>query len=181
MKIGIDAGHGGRDPGAVGQEGLYEKDVVLLLAQLVAWELRNHHEVIMSRTTDTYMTVGERVRFFEKEGVDVVISLHINASDNPAANGTEVLYFPSSTRGKKLAQCVQTALVNALGTQDRKIKPRVNLGILSDTSMPAILVEPEFISNPAVEKEFRDTGFLVQIAKAVVAGFSRWELEEGRV
>ena len=181
MKIVIDAGHGGKDPGAVGKEGLYEKDVTLLLAQLVAWELRNHHEVIMSRTTDTYMTVGERVRFFEKEGVDVVISLHINASDNPAANGTEVLYFPSSTRGKKLAQCVQTALVNALGTKDRKIKPRANLGILSDTSMPAILVEPEFISNPAVEKEFRDTGFLVQIAKAIVAGFSRWELEEGWV
>lgn len=90
----IDAGHGGRDPGATGVDGLLEKDVTLELAErmrarLVRWGFR----VVMTRSGDETVPLADRLRRAEEGGGDVFLSLHVNASPKPALEGLETYYL----------------------------------------------------------------------------------------
>ena len=90
----IDAGHGGKDPGAIGKSGLQEKDVVLEVARRLKDLLdRNGVNSILTRTDDRFLTLGERVRFSNQRKADIFISIHANAHRNRQANGFEVWYL----------------------------------------------------------------------------------------
>ncbi len=92
-KVVIDAGHGGRDPGAVGWRGLLEKDVVLDLALALEKALRLRRpglKVVLTRRTDTYVPLSARVRTAREAGADLFVSLHANASGDGKASGVEI-------------------------------------------------------------------------------------------
>jgi N-acetylmuramoyl-L-alanine amidase len=90
-KIVIDAGHGGKDPGAIGRNGLREKDVVLRLANLVAERVRAdlHCQVILTRRSDVFLPLEKRTAIANIKGADLFISLHANAHKNRKLQGLE--------------------------------------------------------------------------------------------
>src|SRR5215510_15099352 len=100
MKICLDPGHGGSDPGAVGPSGLSEASVVLAISQYVATELENLGlEVRLTRDTDVFIALGHRCAIANDWHADYFVSIHLN-SDGPNAKGIETLY--KTTNGQAL-------------------------------------------------------------------------------
>ncbi len=102
FRVMLDPGHGGKDPGAVGLNGLREKDVVLEIGRLVREKLQKEGgcEVRMTRDTDVFIPLEERTAMANKARSDLFVSLHINASNNRKAEGisTYVLSRAGSDR-----------------------------------------------------------------------------------
>ena len=103
-RIVIDAGHGGKDPGAVGPSGVLEKHVTLKLAKELAKELTRQIgcEVILTRDSDVYLPLEERTAIANKVGADLFISLHANANKSRKAFGIET-YYPNFSKNDKAA------------------------------------------------------------------------------
>lgn len=104
-RIVIDAGHGGKDPGAIGFSGVQEKDIVLSLALLLADQVKEKlgWEVTLTRNDDTFIPLEERTAIANKVGADLFVSLHANASPNAAAHGIETYYLNFSKNEKAAA------------------------------------------------------------------------------
>jgi N-acetylmuramoyl-L-alanine amidase len=104
-RIVVDAGHGGKDPGAVGPNGLLEKDVTLKLAKELAIALTEHIgcEVVLTRSGDVYLPLEERTAIANKVGADLFISLHANANKSREAYGIETYYLNFSKNDKAAA------------------------------------------------------------------------------
>ena len=104
-RIVVDAGHGGKDPGAVGPSGLKEKDVTLALAKTLAKSLREvlGCEVVLTRDRDVFLPLEERTAIANKVGADLFISLHANAAPNRQAYGIETYYLNFSKNDKAAA------------------------------------------------------------------------------
>jgi N-acetylmuramoyl-L-alanine amidase len=104
-RIVVDAGHGGKDPGAVGPSGILEKDVTLKLAKELARELTRQIgcEVVLTRSEDVYLPLEERTAIANKVGADLFISLHANANRNRNAYGIETYYLNFSKNDKAAA------------------------------------------------------------------------------
>ena len=104
-RIVVDAGHGGKDPGAVGANGLLEKDVTLAMAKKLAARLEEELdcEVILTRKTDIFIPLEERTAIANKVGADLFISIHANASVNRSAQGVETYYLNFSKNDKAAA------------------------------------------------------------------------------
>jgi len=101
--IVIDPGHGGRDPGAIGLFGLKEKNITLSIGKYVAYFLRKYgYKVYMTRTTDTYPTLADRVRLANEVKANIFVSIHVNYApkDRLRAKGLEV-YFLNTTSDKR--------------------------------------------------------------------------------
>lgn len=146
-KIYVDAGHGGTDSGAVGVNGIKEKDINLAVAKYLKTELeRQDFDVMMSRTSDITKKLGERTLEANKWGADIVVSIHCNAFDDPSAHGTETYVYQYGFKSSMLANAVQINLALTLGTKNRGVKEG-NLAMVRDTVAPAILVELAFITN----------------------------------
>lgn len=98
LKIMLDPGHGGKDPGALGEGKAREKTVVLELSKRLARQLeaRLPVDVLFTRQEDIFIPLEERTARANAAGADLFISLHVNASDNPAAHGIETYYLNNS-------------------------------------------------------------------------------------
>lgn len=176
----VDPGHGGDDPGAVGPSGVRESDVVLSIGFDLYTYLTGWCRAYLSRRKDIRVPLADRVKAAESLEADVFVSIHCNGAENLAARGCEVLYFPGSETGEYLAQVIQKRLVTATGLRDRGIKPRPGLYVLSRTSMPAILVECAFVTNPEEENLLKDFGFHRRVAGAINDGLRNVLTEGGR-
>lgn len=146
-KVFIDAGHGGKDPGAVGNS-LREKDIALPIALEVGAILKRHKvEVMQSRTSDVYLELSTRASMANKFKANIFVSIHINAATNVAARGVETFSHIGSPKGAILAKNLQDQLVaDKIFTANRGTKT-ANFAVLRLTSMPAALVELGFITN----------------------------------
>lgn len=167
----IDAGHGGRDPGAVGS--LVQEKVLTLRASLMLQkELeRQGFKVYMTRTKDEYVNLYDRAAIAEALNATVFVSIHINAHTGSTANGVEVLYGNQSLSSDKgLAQKIQNELVKQLGATNRGIAHRPNLAVLRETTMPSVLAELGFLSNPAEQSKLMDNTYLQKAANAIAKG-----------
>ncbi|WP_352400039.1 N-acetylmuramoyl-L-alanine amidase family protein [Anaerotignum sp.] len=150
----LDAGHGGNDPGTSGN-GLTEKTLNLDLALKVADYLENSDvKVYLTRDADTRPDNNTRAKI-ANQIADLMVSIHFNsAGSNTTANGTETLYQVHSNdnnsmlTSRKAAEIMQGHLIGALNTTNRGVKQRTDLLILNGTTVPAILVETCFLSNP---------------------------------
>lgn len=143
IKVFISAGHGGKDPGAIGN-GLKEKDLNLKIATECAKFLDlNNVLVKLSRTTDEDDPVGQEVAEANAFHADIAISFHENAG---GGNGSETWYYANSSKSKELAEYMETAS-SQLGQNSRGVKPTTSLYFLNKTAMPAVLVETAFIDN----------------------------------
>lgn len=118
----IDPGHGGRDPGAVGPDGTYEKDRTLEIALLVRDILNIHRpelDVIITRNTDCYMSLGARTRLANEKRADLFISIHCNACTRPAANGFETFFLSCArTDDSRAVEMLENSVVEYDDTND---------------------------------------------------------------
>ena len=145
MKICIDPGHGGKDPGAVGYD-VKEKDITLGISLLLAEILKKKGITVdLTRTSDIYHSVNEKAQIANSKGADLFISIHCNSAGSTAAEGAEVLIYDDTC--SEVAECVKDSLIGNLGLRDRGVKIRKDLAVLNSTTMPAILVETAFLSN----------------------------------
>jgi len=159
-KVYVDQGHNPRDynTGAEGN-GYFEQDITYEIGQILYRLLSENpnFDVRLSRPDedtvlgrDNNSSVTERVRQANAWGADIFVSLHTNASTNPAANGAEVLiYNVESREAYRLAEDILDRLVRTTGIRSRGIVERPGLYVLRRTRMPAVLVEMGFISNPS--------------------------------
>ncbi|KPU43415.1 N-acetylmuramoyl-L-alanine amidase LytC precursor [Oxobacter pfennigii] len=171
MKICIDAGHGGKTPGAQGKKTL-EKYINLELALKLRDELvKNGIEVIMTRTTDVYIELKERCDIANKNKCDYFISIHCNSFTDTSVSGTETYYYNGSKEGMELARAIQNAAVQYSKNKDRGIKT-ASYYVLVYTAMPAVLLETAFISNENEENMLMDKtwqeGFVKNISSAIL-------------
>ncbi|MBQ8815235.1 MAG: N-acetylmuramoyl-L-alanine amidase [Lachnospiraceae bacterium] len=148
FRVVVDAGHGGRDPGAV-FEGRQEKDDVLRLAMAVGEILENNGvEVVYTRTTDVYDTPYQKAVKGNNANADVFLSLHRNATASPGgATGIMTLVYEDTGLPAELARNINANLA-ALGFRDLGVIERPDLVVLRRTEAPAVLVEAGFIDNP---------------------------------
>ena len=179
--IVVDAGHGGSDCGAVGQNGLLEKDVTLKVAlRLEKYLTEAGVKVLMTRKKDAdvayaYATTNEelqaRVDVGNKNNADLFLSIHIDSFVNPEANGTSVYIYDDTYLGK----CLHDELIDRLGRKDRGVK-FANFYVLRNTAMPASLVELMFISNEEEEAILREEDTIEQAARALYEGLRTYFL-----
>ncbi|MBD2630017.1 N-acetylmuramoyl-L-alanine amidase [Aphanizomenon flos-aquae NRERC-008] len=173
MKVCIDPGHGGTDPGAIGKDPfvLNEKDVNLSISLLLKKELEaKGHTVLLTRDTDISVSLGTRASFANQKNVDIFISIHCNSSTSNSAEGIETWIFTDSNAGKKLAEPVQQSLISTFSTHKNRGIKEANFQVLRETEMPAILVECEFISNPTQLQFLSDNNNQKKIAQAIALG-----------
>ncbi|WP_425058354.1 N-acetylmuramoyl-L-alanine amidase LytC [Sporomusa carbonis] len=184
MNVFINPGHapsGIPDPGAVNPlTGLRECDVVLAVGTLVDGYLRAAGCATQLLQSDL---LGYVVGAANSWGADVFVSIHCNSAANTAAQGTETWYCHGSLRGKVLAECIQQQIVTSLPVIDRGLKeatPGVNgLYVLSNTDMPAALVELAFISNPDDECMLADPAAQDEFARAIARGITDYFAKGG--
>ena len=176
-RILIDAGHGGHDPGAEGASGAYEKDFTLGVAMKVAELLGQNpeYDVQMTRTDDTFIELEDRAEEANALGADAFVSIHGNTyEEDPDVSGTETYY--DEERFRPLADIVHAKLIEALGFRDRGVK----LGdwvVLTDSHVPAILLELGFMTNPSEEAKMLTEATQDKAAQAIADGLEQYFAE----
>lgn len=167
----LDAGHGGSDPGA-NANGIVEKNMNLTIMQKVAQQLEGSGiKVYVTRDRDVYPSNTSRAQTANAIA-DAMVSIHMN-SGSATANGTEVLYkvhsndTGSGLTSQKLAELIQSSIVQATGNNNRGTKHRTDLLILNGTTVPTVIVETVFISNPGDALKITQTAYQNTIAKAI--------------
>ncbi len=153
-RIVIDPGHGGSDPGGVGN-GLQEKNIVLdvgtrfrtlLNADSADTRGGGNWTALMTRSTDVFVSLSARAAYSNNQGAARFMSIHSNAFSTTSANGTETFSFSEGGTGAALRNLVQAEMIAAWGTTNRGNKT-ANFAVLRDTAAPAILHELAFITN----------------------------------
>ena len=174
MKICIDAGHGGADPGAVGTQPFRfeEKTFTLGVAVRLEEELESRgHWVALTRRSDHAVSLEARAAFANRMGAELFLSLHANGAPQPDAEGMEVFHFPGSETGMRLGEQVLSALVSAFPEHRNRGLRSANFVVLRDTVMPALLVECEFITNPVQLRFLASPESWRRLARAIASGF----------
>jgi N-acetylmuramoyl-L-alanine amidase len=177
-KIYLDAGHGGKDSGAVGN-GLYEKNVVLDLQKRIIDKLNQYKDVQIntSRTTDVFLELSARANKANKWGADCFISLHLNSASASSAKGFETFIYNGSVGNSTVAfqNVMHQEIWRQIGpnTTDRG-KKRANFAVIRETNMKAILVENLFVSNSAEAGLLKTSSFLDRLAQGYVNGLEKF-------
>tara|TARA_B100000575_G_scaffold259354_1_gene231545 strand:+ start:585 stop:1736 length:1152 start_codon:yes stop_codon:yes gene_type:complete len=216
--IVIDAGHGGKDPGAVGYRGTKEKDIVLDVAKRLEEKLSKNMNVkiVMTREEDIFLRLSERTKIANESNGNLFISIHTNAAEDRRASGFETfLIGPNKNEaavrvaarenavlelegitGKKLsnedliqatiaqsafasqseqfASMVQKEIKKRVQSKDRGVK-QAGFYVLMGASMPNVLVELGFISNPSEEKKLRSPQYRDQLASAIYRAVEQYQ------
>lgn len=177
IKICLDPGHGGKDPGAVGH-GLLEKDITLDLA-LRLKERLGEFNAILTRVGDEYVPLSERAAIANEAKVALFISIHVNSAVNIQANGFEVFHHPNSANGEHLACLIHKTVLPVSGLKDRGVKANGGMYVLRATNAPSVLVELGFISNVNDAALLKDDTWRDQVAEALARGIKNYCKERG--
>ena len=168
--ICLDPGHGGSDPGAIGF-GRRECDDVLRLSREVRSRLQKlGHSVVMSRDSDSSVSLSGRATWANSKGCDLFVSIHRNAFSSSAAYGYETYAYSTSGTTYTLAKNIHNAVVNCGVSTNRGVKT-ANFYVIKYTSMPAVLCEVLFITNSG-DNEMFDNKFY-SYAQAIANGISK--------
>lgn len=171
----LDAGHGGKDPGA-GAENyrVKESDIALklLLYLKELLETNTDIKIFCTRTEDVYPTLQERADLALGMEADLFISWHCNASDSSKKNGTQIIYNAEQGKedvfnSKAFAQLCLDKLLFALETKSRGLSDRQDLHIVRRATMPVALIETAYLSNPKDLELLKDDEKLKDAAYAV--------------
>lgn len=171
VRIFIDPGHGGADPGATGF-GLVEKNLTLQIAKEIDRILNDEYDGVitkMSRTGDQTVTLSERTNAANRWNADFYLSLHINAG---GGTGFESFIYPSvPLRTKKIQQDIHNEILRFIDLKNRGMKT-ANFHVLRETKMDALLTENGFIDNMIDAKKLKSKDFLHKIAQGHAAGIA---------
>ncbi len=173
----IDPGHGGKDSGAIGVNGIQEKNVVLEVAkEILALNkslFDNQQDIYLTRYTDTLISLASRSRLAKSLKADVFVSLHCNASQN-LSRGVEVYVYDSDTPNIKASIALGLSVLDE-STQKLGFKKRAvefaNFQVLRETTFcPAVLVEMGFMTNTDEVDYFLKPKNVRAMALAVLVG-----------
>jgi N-acetylmuramoyl-L-alanine amidase len=177
--IVVDAAHGGRDTGYVVPKGPSEADLNLAVAQELA-QILPAREVLLTRSDDEEVSAADRAFLANSSGAKMVISIHHAAHSSPAACGTASFYFERlgyrSHRGCMAAVYLQRGVSQTLGTCDIGEFGR-SYEILRETNIPAVALEPLFLTNPRELELASDPYYPATVAEAIASAL---ELYAGR-
>jgi N-acetylmuramoyl-L-alanine amidase len=177
-RIAIDPGHGPDEPGASGPGGLTEADAGWELSVALAAELhRRGAEPRLLREHDQDPPVSDRASAANEWGAEICLSVHLNAHTDPRAEGSMCLFYgnetTSSPAGQELAEAIQEELTSRIGLTDGRTHS-MSITILRETRMPAVQVEPCFVSNPREERLLAEEPFRRDVAIAMARGVERF-------
>ena len=184
ITIAVDAGHGGTDGGAVAKDGTPEKDLNLSIAILLREELEKRGaEVILTRTADDD-TDGSAEGFFKKkdlerraeiggrDGIDLFLSIHCNASTSTADKGFQVWYGMQNQVGERLAESICGRVDEAkICTRIRAVKQvPEGLYLFRTLTIPNLLIECGFLTNRQDLELLKSTDFQKSLCNAICDG-----------
>lgn len=184
----LDPGHGGYDPGAITNQGVYEKSINLQIAQKVKEMLGpSGIEVFLTReedidyvpdgikgkTTKKQIDLNYRIDMAREINADVFVSLHVNATASGQESGSETFYHSQSEYGKKLAELIQQELIKIPGMNRRIAKPG-DFYIIKNTSMPAVIVEVGYLSSVKEQKKLQQSWYQEQLSRAIAKGIANF-------
>ena len=170
-KVVIDAGHGGTDCGAI-REDINEKDITIDVARQVRDMLvKKGYMVQMTRDSDDYVSLEDRVAISESFNPEIFISIHVNSSTGTEANGIETHYYHQDSLF--LAQTVHAALASEIKAKNRGLF-KSKFYVINHTTVPAILIEIGFLSNEEERAQLIKAERRKKTAKAIVEGVENY-------
>ncbi|QYR23725.1 N-acetylmuramoyl-L-alanine amidase [Paenibacillus sp. sptzw28] len=172
-KVVLDAGHGGKDPGAQAVNGRYEKEYNLAIVLKVKALLDKETKIkpYLTRSDDTFVELNERAKIANDLKADLFISFHANRTDSSSVNGAETYYSRDDSRA--FANVMQKHLVAGTGFADRKVR-QANFAVIKKTTMPAVLMEAGYLSNKSDTAALFDDARQNRIAAEIVAGIKEY-------
>lgn len=174
--IVLDPGHGGIESGAIGLNGIKEKDLNLILAkQVKTWLLSlNKFKVQMTRDKDESLSLFYRTYLQKKIKADIFVSIHCNSFPSSHAFGFESFNYPGSSQGKKLNNFICEAVRKQQPTLYFRGAKEANFNVLRETSCPAVLVECGFLSNSEDLKLLTSFTFQNDLTLAIATGINNF-------
>ncbi|WP_170287604.1 N-acetylmuramoyl-L-alanine amidase [Aquibacillus halophilus] len=171
--IVIDAGHGGRDVGAIGASGNFEKEYTIITAQKLKYYLEIlGANVILTRSHDNYLSLSGRASLANAMNADVFLSIHYNSTPQfPSAKGASTYYY--SERDSILATTIQEELLKATTMDDRGIHQE-SFQVTRESHRPSVLLELGFISNISEEQNIQSSVFQEKISKGIINGLNEF-------
>ena len=182
----IDAGHGGEDCGAIGVNGIYEKDLNLAISLEIGEELkRQGYRVIYTRTEDKLLykdsenikgirkisDLKNRAAIADEHDSPIFVSVHMNSFGDSKYSGLQVYYGTYSSESMVLAQSIQDCVrANLQPDNDRKIKEGKNIYLLENITVPTVLIECGFLSNLEECKKLSEKEYQKQLSFLIVCG-----------
>lgn len=151
----IDPGHGGQDPGALGGKGIYEKNIVLALAKDLRRELEKNgqYRVLMTRESDVFIRLRDRVKFARKHNGDLFVSIHADSIHKPNVRGTSVYTISKKASDAQTAKLAEKEnQVDLMGGYDMVVEDEQVAFILGDFLMTDTMNQSKFFANTLVKK-----------------------------
>lgn len=177
ITVVIDAGHGGRDTGAMSPHGLPEKDANLRLAKAVRDELaKRGYKVVMTREDDTFVELYDRPKVAHKANADLFVSIHHNApgyASNPFAIRSQSVYAWNAL-GERLAKAINGRMAAADPMLANDGVLHANFAVTRNPEIPSCLIEADFITHPDGEIAAWDFSHRPVVATAIADGIADW-------
>lgn len=170
-RVIIDAGHGGRDKGAM-WGGVRESDLNMRVANKLEYLLkRNGYSTTMTRRSDVFISLSRRAAIANQYRNAIFVSIHFNATRETWVRGAETFY--AGSRGRSLATTIQQELVKDLKLRNRGVR-MARFTVLMQTKCPAVLVECGFISNSSERRRCATSSYQSTAAQAIADGIMRY-------
>ena len=187
LTVVLDAGHGGTDPGKIGVNGEKEKELNLEITMLLKEKLEKQGiQVVLTRDSDgglydeqsnnkKVQDLQRRCELIHKTSPRCAVSIHQNSYTTPEVKGAQVFYYTNSAEGKKLAEGLQTALVEGVDPENhREAKGNTSYYLLKKTNVPLAIVECGFLSNPEEAGLLATKEYQEKVAEAVCTGILKY-------
>ncbi|WMM90622.1 N-acetylmuramoyl-L-alanine amidase [Heyndrickxia coagulans] len=170
--IVLDPGHGGTDNGTTGAYGTLEKLVTLKTANALYEKLKKAGaRVILTRNSDTYVSLSERTAISNTNHVDAFVSIHFDSAEDPHTRGHTTYYYHA--QDYDFARLVNNQITSRLGTVDRGVKFG-DFHVIRENTQPAILLELGYLSSPAEEKHIVEKSFQTKAVAGIYNGLKAY-------
>ncbi len=166
----LDPGHGGSDPGAVGLSGTHESDMVLDICLRARALLSPYVNVLLTRTTDYYISLTGRAAKSNSEQADVFCSVHLNAAGSESPSGFEIFTYYGTSSADRLAELIEKNHTGLFPNQKNRGLKEASFTVLRKTSAPAVLYEGCFLTNRVEEAMVMLESTRQKMAQAISSG-----------
>lgn len=168
ITVVIDAGHGGHDRGGIPGQRVAEKDMTLDVALRLQNILSaNGYNVVMTRSTDVFVPLGGRVAIANSYRNAVFVCIHFNATGRSGASGIETYFY--SRESLPLASAIHYYVAGGAPSENRGVRRR-GYYVLRKTTIPAVLVECGFLTNPTEAAYAQNASYRQKLAEEIAAG-----------